>query len=195
LLALLGLAQFLFAGQQHTAPREVQRKGSVSGKVFLITQSGDLKVARLAKVYLLWSRTLPPLPDPGQGPAERYSRDRLDAVGKVIDRSREIPAEAYSEHLECLERLHVASAALLRILDWAITEKKPYQVLVQDTDEEQGSFRFDGVRPGLYMLVAEGQAGMNRAYWEAHESIKVLPGQTATVKLSSPSESCLVAEE
>jgi hypothetical protein len=57
--SLLGIL-IVIAGvaQQKPSPKTTGKPGVVSGRVFAITKSGDLKPARMAHVYLLyWHRT------------------------------------------------------------------------------------------------------------------------------------------
>ena len=61
-----------------TKPTPTFRPAKISGRVFLITKSGDLKPARMAFVYLFFENTMPKFK--GESDESRHRRDG-DTVG------------------------------------------------------------------------------------------------------------------
>jgi len=117
----------------------------VSGRVFLITESGDLKPARLANVYLLleseasliaWrTAELKAVKEIGRLMDKR--REAIDAWRKVTPEGHK--SEAYehsSEAAECREELQADYTAFEDLLKWGADPKNRNQLLLADADEE-----------------------------------------------------------
>jgi hypothetical protein len=193
-------------------------KGSISGRVFLITKAGDLKPARFAKVYLINGWT--------------GNKNHESALSAYLARSVElyeartkssIPTEAVS----CDTDLLTVADSVAAAAKWAEDNKKYSAVQSTETDED-GAFRVSGIRLDIvtgemspaerrawtsagaisqwnYKLVVLGRAGANEAYWEADvafiqthghnfwrvETEEFVPGQDISIKLSSPKTACL----
>ena len=215
LLTIVAASCSMCAQQRTTrnTPKAVARKpGVVSGRVFLITESGDLKPARLADVYLLWAhpnwagrpgfRTWDDLSKKEQEEADNaaavvWSHENLKAAQEQL-RLSEARLEAArqgtatSESVECLEDLRTYYTALGDILKWSDDPKNANQLLVANADEE-GHFSIVVPRPGLYALLARGRAGFNEAFWDLSlDYITVESGKETTVKVASPEKACLV---
>jgi hypothetical protein len=176
--------------------------GVVSGRIFAITTGGDIKPARLAKIYLFYLR--------GLKIAEANEEDQnpaglawLKEVGKALKelieatekKTNEImtgqPYAPWSESVVCLRELTAYQGAVIGTLTWGQENPtRSNQILYADADEE-GVFKIPA-QPGTYTLVASGRAGFNEAFWEAEVTVE--PGTETTVKLPSPKKACLVAQ-
>jgi len=155
--------------------------GEITGKIFLITQGGDLKPARLAQVVLLYGGILGGSSDTGTASIFYYD--------KKIENMKASHQSLVDPTSSCLAELLVFNSTLKSTLEWGqTTGKAKDQIQVIDSDEE-GGFHFPRVQSGEYTLVAWGHAGANSAYWE--ESLKVEPGQAVLAKLASPHAACL----
>jgi hypothetical protein len=99
------------------------------------------------------------------------------------------PANASAEAV-CLGALMKYDRALRNTLDWSFARKNSDQIRVVHTDEDEGRFKVVGLRPGIYNVVATGQAGFNEAVWE-EPLVQVKPGAVVNLKLSHTEFSCL----
>ena len=168
--------------------------GEVTGFVFAITKAGDLKPARLAHVVLLYAHKNDIGPDDDWGPSATWEfiKAQIAAQGDLETRilkgtiSYNTPL---SDDQICMGDIQVYLDALKSVMEWAATEKKTGQVKTVDNDEE-GHFKFDGLPPATYTVAVSGQAGMNMAYWE-QDDVVVKPGETTSVKLTTPEQACL----
>src|SRR5436189_1122875 len=140
-----------------------------SGRVFLITQGGDLKPARLSKVYFLYSGSLQHGAEDNtatsvfiSAQASRFSKgsDELKAGMKYDGGS------GGNERLICLTQLAAVDEGLMATIDWVRANKRLKEIVISSTDED-GWFRAK-VPFGIYDLVVRGRAGANDAYWATH---------------------------
>lgn len=200
LAGALGLIVLAIAaqGQQHAnaSPPSSAKTGSVDGRVFGITQSGDLKPARMPKLWLLFQGLGEHhcVNDVCESTADRqYQLTSLDAVQKRLDaKRRDLDNQLVGdENLECRASLLDTDRTLLDVTQWALDNKKAKQVLTTDGDEE-GRFTITKVPIGHYRIVARGQAGASDAYWELWITVK--PGTASSVKLMKPGKSCINVE-
>jgi hypothetical protein len=194
--------------------------GSISGRVFLITEAGDLKPARLANVYLM-SHT----------PDKRHQSATTVFLDKKLEEMKEMTKKledmkSGSEESQCLEDLLVTTDSLQAAAKWAEGNGQNLQFLGTQADED-GRFQISGIvlnsstgqslrtlNPETkldgfvwsYTIVVRGRAGANEAYWE--EDVQFLQisgraswrvgsgelqtGRDVSVKLGSPESSCLV---
>jgi len=187
-LALMANAQRNDTARTATTP---QATASVSGRVFGITQSGDLKPARMAHIYLMYK---------GRSEFEEhtasatYKAESLKRLSKAledhIEDMKNHPEAEGDENLECRREMVGYDEAMVSTMEWVQQNKKSKQLLTTDADEE-GAFRITKVPAGAYTLVARGQAGANDALWSSEITLK--PGSAMTAKLSAPGKSCLVS--
>jgi hypothetical protein len=204
LVAILPLVMPAAVAQQKTA-RTAPKPGVVSGRVFAIRQGGDIKPARMAKVYLLWKyhSLNEALAEEKKGMTYgsadlTFSDRKIKAMQANLDESqRDAAAQNYwSDSLRCSKDLGAVDDAILATWQWCIDQKKMNQIPMADADEE-GNFRITGVRPGVYDVIARGRAGFNDAFWDIGgldsglQHITVAAGTEITLKLSSPEKSCL----
>jgi len=173
--------------KQIIGPNEKQErvKGSITGRVFAISKGGDLKPARMAKIYLFFTYV------------DGNQQTDTDSAGfkfllLEIQKENDLiaPGNAKMKNREefCKGILARVDTAILLTVQWAREQEKSSQLDFADADEE-GRFRIDGVTPGTYVIVARGRAGANDAYWK--ETIVIKPNTTLSVKLAQPSEACL----
>jgi hypothetical protein len=183
--------------------------GALSGRVFLVTQGGDIKPARFARVELLYAgsnSTKDPSPE-----AEQQRRLEVqNSVGglflKEFSKRQTEESERLNKNydivlhggksstgppaLECLRRLGMYSEAVTEALKRAPIEPaaKMAQVKSEAADED-GNFKIEA-SPGFYVLLATGRAGLNEAVW-MQQFQEVKSGQDTAVKLTSPQVSCV----
>jgi hypothetical protein len=200
LVAILSLVMPVAVAQQKTA---TPRPGVVSGHIFAIMQSGDIKPARMAKVYLLWNYESLKAALEEEKNGKKFESATLTFTNQLNkgmeanleEMQRDDAAKNYwSESLHCSKDLGAVDAAILATWRWCLDQKKMNQIPMTDADEE-GNFRIAGVRPGVYRMVARGRAGFYDAFWSigfgGQEDITVAAGMETTVKLPSPEKSCL----
>ena len=181
---LLLVAASSMAAQQQTEtakPRMLASKpGVVSGRVFAITGGGDMKPARLARVYLFY--------------AGRNDEEAKTSVGMTWLNENVAAVEAQVKLVEaeretCAADMLTYDKAILATLKWGEDQKKANQILTADADEE-GNFKITSVTPGFYVLLARGRSGFSEGIWS--QTIKVESGREAIVKLASPEKACLL---
>lgn len=198
--------------------------GVVSGRIFLITQGGDLKPARMAHVYLLWCFSSLEFAqeqerkgihedsadlvfirafneavekDSTKRESVRRLNEAAEKMGNVLGK-QDRPWRKSSESIICTLDLIEFDTAIRTLTNWRISNGKT-QVLAGDADED-GYFKITGVPPGVYDLVARGRAGFNDAAWSVGLSfdstgkIIVPSGKELVLKLSSPVKACPTVE-
>jgi hypothetical protein len=169
--------------------------GTVSGRIFAITGSGDIKPARMASMYLFYmyrSVKYAEIHKEDENSAGmEWLRAQTQATEEANKAVEQDDAKNWTERLTCLKYLRIYNQAVLDTLKWAEKENKEWQVIPFEADEE-GLFTIKVAHPGKYILMARGRAGFNDAAWESDE-IVVAPGANVKIKMSSPKESCLLA--
>jgi hypothetical protein len=156
--------------------------GTVSGRIFLITKGGDLKPARMARVYLFFEH--------GPGSAAVAAAGAGDSPGLFYLKKYLEATEAANKSGDsklCRSDLLNADKAIQATVQWADEHKLMAYVAALDADEE-GNFSIGKIRSGVYNLIARGKAGINDAYWL--QEITVKPGEKTEVKVSSVEASC-----
>ncbi len=166
--------------------------------MFAITKGGDLKPARLAHIYLLYVHRSVSFANAHPDDENSAGMAWMDNHNKAMEQyNEELSADGmnWSDAVMCRKSLLTYHEALSQTLEWVQSNKKSWQMLAVDADEN-GAFRVAVPRPGDYIVLASGQAGMNDGFWGADllNTVPVKPGQTTTVKLSSPAEACLNVE-
>lgn len=192
--SLFALTMAINAQQQkRVAPLTTPRAAaSVSGRVFGITEGGDIKPARFAHVYLfyVWSgrpASQQTQEDKSADTAGASFMDRYSAaLQRMLDelKNSNMPRD---EDLFCTRELLAVHEAVVATLGWVQENGKSKQFVSVDTDEE-GLFRMTNVPAGRYILMARGRAGANDAFWKSE--LLVQAGSDVSVKLSSPETSC-----
>lgn len=192
------------------ASKPALKPAIVSGFVFALTEGGDIKPARMAKVYMLYSR-----------PAERPPAQPIDQVSSGVSAEDVFAMEVRNEEAEekvweadkpYLKDLTICHATLERVSRGAIVDTLKWghehmsEIIFGDTDED-GRFEvtipppdLEGASlepsptgetafaPGVYLVVVIGSAGFNDAVWEGEVTVK--PGESVTIKMSAPTKAC-----
>jgi hypothetical protein len=162
-----------------SAGKPLGQAGSIHGRVFAITQGGDLKPARLATVYLVFeART----------------------IGHKVDKKFDCETTAFTHFLQarldedrrtsddsCRSELITDGKAIMSLLDWTKEGNRAWQLMLGDADEE-GNFAFPRVPPGKYDVLVRARAGINEAFWS--QEVWVQPGEAVTMKVASVERSC-----
>jgi len=188
------------APKQNIAPAKLAtskplKAGALNGRVFGITNDGDLKPARLALLFLFLQFEAEKKA-PEQSPALTYLSNYLrefEAGNHEIESDstlRSAPPEEY-KRLLCKRQLLSAHMALSDTLDFL--KQHDQMALMREADaDEEGNFQFANVAPGQYEVVALGRAGLNDAYWD--DNVTINQDETLTLKLSSPTTACVASE-
>jgi len=178
------------ADTKHSEGTERKILGSIAGRVFAVTEAGEIKSARFARVYLMRIGRNP------DSPAQVFF-DTLRQ--KLLDQP-----ESYSEKLLCIKKLRNITYSVDVAAKWARENNKYSEFLGTQADEE-GMFHFTKVETGGYVLIVQGRAGANEAYWKEDVfffprggkpfwtvgSGNALPSKDVFLKLSSPETACL----
>jgi hypothetical protein len=163
---------------------------TVSGRVFAITKSGDLKPARLARIFLFYSLS-------GKNSEEKetaglvYLHNKIALMEEFLaPGSMESRAEA--EGIEthqafCKAPLEAGETAANRTVIWALNNREAWQANEATADEE-GYFSVSATRPGRYILIAFGHAGWQNGEWESEFTVG--RDNNPNVKLAYPKEAC-----
>jgi hypothetical protein len=180
------------ANGQHTPTKNAaSTQGSLSGRVFAITEGGDLKPARMADVYILY-----------QSGATRDGKavDVGETADLVFMEAHNEAQEQYlkdfqansqwSEKTACMKDLETFRPAIIKAMEWAQVHSKQSQIAKTQTDEE-GNFSAS-LPAGKYDVYVRGRAGFNESLWDTGiYNVTIQPGAHVVLKLSSPEKSCL----
>jgi len=146
---------------------------SAKGRIFLITMGGDLKPARMATVYVL-----PPDAVPNAdllGKKEAAVKNRLD----YVESYRSAPdIHTTYRNGEVIREYETA----LNALEATIQSSAVSKGFVLSADED-GAFTLT-LNPNTYLIVAFGQAGVNKGYWLSE--LQLSPGDQKELKMGSP---------
>ena len=193
LMGLLAMTTIL-AGQSNTKrtaspPQKASNPsfGAISGRIFLITKGGDLKPARLARMYLFYV-VISYYSGRGEvAPGDKTPGLIYSTKNAELAKEDRIKAESGTD-VGCRSELMNADKAALATLDWVQEHKLGAYVPVVDVDEEGQFSTGYNLRPGLYELVVRGRAGINDAYWD--QNVMVKAGEKTEVKMSFVRASC-----
>lgn len=201
---VLAIVAVVGAQQQNAKKTSPPGTAAVSGRVFVITEGGDLKPARLANVYLLFKgigRTVPQSSEEATAALvfqEAHLTNLLEAeqaIGRTLADSAKAQAQGVPfdqdeyEDMSCHKKLLTWDQSIIATMKWAQAGKREKQFLFTNADEE-GYFKITKVPAGSYAVVARGQAGINDASWYMEVSVK--QDQEVSVKLASPARACRV---
>lgn len=177
----------------------VPTTGELDGFVFLITEGGDIKPARLASVVLLYvaerqsalsGKPLSQLLTPGAEYMINYANELSKETSRLMQ--EEETKNFGSKEAHCSGSLASYVGALKSTIDWAVENKKTSQIITVDADEE-GRFKTIDVPVGLYTVTVYGRAGINQAFWE--DDVQVTAGDVISIKMRAPKESCVKHDE
>ncbi|GEM_PF-5134697 len=187
--------------------------GSIAGRVFAVTNSGDIKPARFAKVYVIG----------GKG-----NKDNKTALLAYLERRNELLSGQIEQlQVNCEADLLNVTKSVEAAVEWGEDNKISSAVQGTKTDEE-GNFHIPGIRldsttgdsaqavnprtgatsvawEWSYKIVVLGRAGANDAYWESDvrfnevngrmywrvEAEALRQGKDILMKMPSPEKACL----
>jgi hypothetical protein len=194
-------------------PRQILKPATVSGSVFALTEGGDIKPARMADVYMLYSRPVEKFA-PRQNGQSPVAISAADEFKKAVEHQREnekaLEADkpGMSDDVRCgftINRL--SRGAILETLHWGNDGGHLTEIVTGQTDEEgkfeivtpppdladvtfeprpRGNIAF---APGVYLVVVIGSAGYYNAFWEGE--VTLISGQVVKIKLSEPTMACV----
>lgn len=184
---LLGLTAVVGCSQPNASPPPQPPKvtTTLSGRVFVITVGGDLKPARMARVYILSGDSLAN-EEAISGAAESArlhceSAHRLrEAVDTGNDSSGFMAKDLRME-------LSAYRDALARVEKFVAADVGTKNALAISADED-GRFSVSSLSSGSYRVVVFGQAGVNLGYWR--ERLRVNVGDHIELKMSEPDLAC-----
>jgi hypothetical protein len=219
LLSILIVAVTPVFGQQKTGKLTSKpvppKPGIVSGRVFAITGSGDIKPGRMTTLVLLYCHRhlIETKQEDEEGSvykaflteqikASQENRKVLEEIGKALKERLELPYEEakkldpvdsiWNKRAVCLKELGGYYQALSAATKWEQDNPKKSNQMIPVEADEEGNFKVSAP-PGVYILIARGRAGFNQAVW-LQRDVVVEPGKETTIKLSSPEKACLVTE-
>lgn len=100
---------------------------SISGRVFAITNGGDLKPARMAKIYVLFGGPANPNkeehPREPDTPAALFDNALTTATSEFRERASK-SGDSWSEQDLCRSDKNTYDVALLNVLNWAAFHKR-----------------------------------------------------------------------
>ena len=173
----------------------------VSGRVFAILGNGDLKPARFAEVSVFYMG--PPIGESEEAKTAGYvwireQKKSSDLLNSDLKRKRFTPPGTTvpiipSEREVCLRQLDTFYVANLNTLQW-INENDARDHFDAVTADEDGVFNLKLPRPGRYVIVASGRAGLNEAVWVDYLNLPYGNSLIAKLKLASPRAACLATE-
>jgi hypothetical protein len=167
--------------------------------VFAITNGGDIKPARMADLYLFYTHrsAKPEEQDKGDQNKEDQNTAGVQWPVEYAKASEEVDKMMSGHHsttsLQCDASMLIFTKAFAHMGDWAVQNKKEWQMVIDHTDEE-GDFRVSVYVPGEYELFVKGQAGFNKAVWR-DDHITISPGVETKVKMASPDVACLITSD
>ena len=178
------------SAQVHNA-KSTTSKGTITGRVFAITNAGDLKPARMAEVHILYLHGVGRARPAGEGEtAGMIYMEESNKASELYMKQLDASGASWSDKMLCMNDLHTFEPVILKVIDWASVHKKTAQLISTQTDEEG---RFSTLAPpGEYIVLVRGRAGYNEALWDTNplNDIQVGPGARVEVKLGSPTKSC-----
>ncbi len=180
------------ANGQHTPTQNaVSGRGSLSGRVFAVTEGGDLKPARMADVYILYQSGVTrdgKAVDVGEAADLVFMEAHNHAQELFIGEMGKNPQ--WTEKEECMKDLATFRPSMSQALDWAQEHKKQNQIVTTQTDED-GNYSAS-LPVGKYSVYVRGRAGFNESLWDTGiYNVTIQPGAHVVLKLSSPEKSCL----
>ena len=187
-IAAVGIANGQHAPTKTAAPT----RGTLSGRVFAITQGGDLKPARMADVYILFSAGVTrdgKAVDVGETADLVFMGAHNDLQEQYIKEFEANPQ--WSEKMACIKDLATFRPAMIKTMDWGEAKNKPSQIVKTQSDED-GNFSAS-LPPGKYSVYVRGRAGFNEALWDLGDMlyVDIHPGSHTEIKLPSPNTSCV----
>lgn len=183
-------------GQHASTKTAAPSRGTLSGRVFAITQGGDLKPARMADVYILFLSGVArdgKVVDVGETAYLVFGSAHNDLQEQYLKEFEANPQ--WSEKMACIKDLATFRPAIIKAMEWAEAKNKQSQIVKTQSDED-GNFSAS-LPPGKYSVYVRGRAGFNEGLWDLGDElyVDIHPGTHTEIKLSSPHTSCLDVPE
>src|SRR5262249_42215513 len=133
---------------------------TLTGKVFAITNAGDLKQARFASLYLLRGDSAAEFNSTMRGIQAKLAA--ADARAKELRNRKDLTIDESS-----LRGLHDIACAdsLVEIARKTLDLLKRDDAMVSSKTDEEGVFNVNELKPGAYTIIVDGRAGTNNAVW------------------------------
>jgi hypothetical protein len=172
----------LLCGSFLLAQTKKSEPTTLTASVFLITQGGDLKPARLGKVVAFYLRRQ----DAKEETIGQIFADEIEAAHAIHKNLG--PTTLFTEREMCLKEVEELVQDTQRTAKAMDDPAFASQLLTITLDEEgKGSVKVS--RPGMYVVAAFGNAGINSGFW--FESARIEAGKETRLKLSSPLVGCV----
>jgi len=136
--------------------------GSLAGRVFALAKGGDLRPARLARVFVA------------------SGEDQI-TLQQNLDRALAKHREDIRSNTDVQEACLVASVSVHEAV------KSASKIQIADTDED-GNFALSKLHPGTYLVIAIGSAGGKQSIWLL--AAEVTSGKRQKVRLAEPVLAC-----
>lgn len=177
----------LFAQTKKSEPAQTKKSEptTLTTSVFLITKGGDLKPARLGKVRAFYLRRQ----DAKEDTIGQIYADEIEALHSVHKNIG--PTTLYTEREMCQKEVDDLVQATERSAK-AMDDPVFASYLLTITLDEEGKGTVKVSRPGMYVIAAFGNAGINAGFWI--ESAMIEAGKETRLKLSSPLVGCVREE-
>lgn len=183
---ILILALPLLCGTLLLAQTKKSEPTTLTTSVFLITKGGDLKPTRLGKVVAFYLRKQ----DAKEDTIGQIYADEIEAL-HGLHKNIGPTTLYYTEREMCLKEVDNLIQVTERTAKAMDDPAFASQLLTITLDEEgKGSVKVS--RPGMYVIAAFGNAGINSGFW--FESARIEAGKETRVKLSSPLVGCVREE-
>lgn len=181
----------MFAQTQKSEPAQTKKSEptTLNTSVFLITKDGDLKPARLGIVVALYLHKL----DAKEDTVGQIYADEIEAAHAIHKNMG--PTTFYTEREMCLkevEELVQDTQRTVKAMDDPAVKSRFAGQLLTITLDEEGKASVKVLRPGMYVIAAFGNAGMNTGFW--FEFVRIEAGKETGLKLSSPLVGCVREE-
>jgi hypothetical protein len=158
---------------------------TLNTSVFLITKDGDLKPARLGKVVALYLHKL----DAKEDSVGQIYADEIEAAHAIHKNMG--PTTLYTEREMCLKEVEELVQDTQRTVK-AMDDPAFASQLLTITLDEEGKGSVKVLRPGMYVIAAFGNAGINAGFW--FEFARIEAGKETRLKMSSPLVGCVREE-
>jgi hypothetical protein len=185
---LLAFASYCSVPQAVKGRATKSTAGVLAGRVFAITNRGDLKPARIANIRIF---QLNGINSTKEKTAGLVYLEETNKATEAYTAELEKDGVNWSEKSTCLKSLTIYSSTLVKVLEWVEANAKFKQVTIAQTDES-GNFSV-ALAPGEYIVTVRGRAGYNEAVWDTSplNNPVVKAGGRTQIKLSSPDKSCV----
>lgn len=185
----------LLCGTLLLAQTEKSEPATLTTSVFLITKSGDLKPARLAKVAAFYLHKQ----DAKENTLGQVYADEIEARHTIYKDEIEALQAIYKsappgENQMCLKQVEdlvqdTEDSAKLMAGSWNAAGGSLASQSLTITLDEEGKGSVKVPLPGMYVVAAFGNAGINAGFWLEFATMEA--GKETRLKMSSPLVACV----